>query len=228
MSYQTLLSLKDKTFSDKKVLVIGAGWMAQQYCNALAQMGIRNVCVVSRSEKSAKKCCKKFMFQPYYGGYKQCLPNLDTFDLVIVATPVHELVSAASTAIECGNLNVLVEKPGSLYVNDLEQLGQETKKSGGRVRIAYNRLKYPSYWKLKELIQQDGGITSCRYTFTELIRSIDFNKEKQDAYERWGIANSLHVIGMAHSLIGMPKELSDYRQGSLSWHLLVPDSLGPA
>jgi hypothetical protein len=35
---------------------------------------------------------------------------------------------------------------------------------------------------------------------------------------RWGIANSLHVIGMAHGLIGMPKEWSGYRRGSLPWH----------
>jgi hypothetical protein len=29
----------------------------------------------------------------------------------------------------------------------------------------------------------------------------------QDVYQRWGIANSLHVIAMAHTLIGMPKSM---------------------
>lgn len=36
--------------------------------------------------------------------------------------------------------------------------------------------------------------------------------------ERWGIANSLHVISMAHDLIGLPKEMQTYRFGKLDWH----------
>lgn len=218
MSYQMLLSIKDIDFSKKKVLIIGAGWMAEQYCIALEHMGISNVCVVSNSEKSAKTCCEKFGFQPYYGGYEKCLSVMKLLDLVIIATPIHDLVPAALAAIECGNLNILVEKPGSLYTEPLEELQEKAENRGARVRIAYNRLIYPSYWKLKELVQEDGGITSCRYTFTELIRSINFEKDRKDVYRRWGIANSLHVIGMAHSLIGMPKELFSRRQGSLPWH----------
>ena len=36
--------------------------------------------------------------------------------------------------------------------------------------------------------------------------------------ERWGIANSLHVISMAHYLIGLPKEMQAYQYGKLDWH----------
>lgn len=218
MPYKTLLSIKDRDFSDKKVLVIGAGWMAEQYCQALAQMGIRNVCVVSRSEKSVRICCKKFGFQPFHGGYEKCLPDLGTFDLVIVATPVHELKPATMRAIECGNKNILVEKPASLYSNELFEWAKHSDDRNARIRIAYNRLVYPNLWKLKELVQSEGGITSCRYTFTELVRTINFNNNQSDVYERWGIANSLHVISMAHDLIGLPKEIQPYRFGKLDWH----------
>ncbi|MCE5226791.1 MAG: hypothetical protein LLG05_13165, partial [Porphyromonadaceae bacterium] len=37
-------------------------------------------------------------------------------------------------------------------------------------------------------------------------------------YQRWGVANSLHVIAMAHSLIGMPRSMRAYQRGRLSWH----------
>lgn len=218
MPYKKLLSIKDKDFSNKKVLIIGAGWMAEQYCIALTQMGIRNVCVVSRSEKSAKTCCEKFEFQPFHGGYEKCLPELDTFDLVIVATPVHELKPGAMRAIECGNKNILVEKPASLYSSELFEWAKQSNDRNVRIRIAYNRLVYPNLWKLKELVQSEGGITSCRYTFTELVHTINFDNNRTDVYERWGIANSLHVISMAHDLIGQPKEIQTYQYGKLDWH----------
>ncbi|MCK5375199.1 MAG: Gfo/Idh/MocA family oxidoreductase [Alphaproteobacteria bacterium] len=218
MPYKTLLSIKDRDFSDKKVLVIGAGWMAEQYCQALAQMGIRNVCVVSRSEKSVRICCKKFGFQPFHGGYEKCLPELGTFGLVIVATPVHELKPAAMRAVECGNKNILVEKPASLYSSELFEWAKQSDVLNARIRIAYNRLAYPNLWKLKELVQSEGGVTSCRYTFTELVHTINFNNNEPDVYQRWGISNSLHVISMAHELIGMPEEIRTFCFGELEWH----------
>lgn len=218
MPYKTLLSIKDRDFSDKKILIIGAGWMSEQYCIALTQMGIRSVCVVSRSEKSARSCCEKFGFQPYHGGYEKCLPELGTFDLVIVATPVHELKRAAMRTVECSNKNILVEKPASLYSNELFEWAKQSDDRNARIRIAYNRLAYPNLWKLKELVQSEGGITSCRYTFTELVHTINFDNNRTDVYERWGIANSLHVISMAHDLIGLPKEMQTYQFGKLDWH----------
>ncbi len=218
MPYNTLLSIKDIDFSGKKVLVIGAGWMAEQYCIALTHMGIKNVCVMSRSEKSARKCCANFDFQPRHGGYEKCLPGLGTFDLVIVATPVHELKPAALKAVECGNKNILVEKPASLYPNELFEWAKYSDDRNVRIRIAYNRLVYPNLWKLKELVQSEGGISSCRYTFTELVHTINFNNNQPDVYERWGISNSLHVISMAHYLIGLPEEIQTYQFGKLDWH----------
>jgi predicted dehydrogenase len=218
MPNKTLLSIKDIDFSNKKVLIIGAGWMAEQYCIALVQMGIKDVCVLSLSEKSAKRCYDKFGFQPYHGGYERCLPDLGTFDLVIVATPVHELRPAVMRAIDCGNKNILVEKPGSLYSTELFDWAKHSDDRHAKIRVAYNRLVYPNLWKLKDLTKLEGGITSCRYTFTELVHTINFNNNRTDVYERWGIANSLHVISMAHDLIGLPKEMKSYQFGKLDWH----------
>ncbi len=192
--------------------------MAEQYCVALTEMGIKDVCVVSRSEKSSKVCCDKYGYQPHYGGYEKCLLELGKFDLVIVATPVHELKPAAMQAVECGNKNILVEKPASLYSSELFEWAEQSDDRNARIRIAYNRLVYPNLWKLKALVQSEGGITSCRYTFTEMVHTINFNNNQTDVYERWGIANSLHVISMTHDLIGLPKEMQPYRFGKLDWH----------
>lgn len=50
------------------------------------------------------------------------------------------------------------------------------------------------------------------------MHTINFNNNQTDVYERWGIANSLHVISMANDLIGLPKEMQSYRFGKLDWH----------
>jgi len=77
---------------------------------------------------------------------------------------------------------------------------------------------YPSLWYLKHCAESEGGITSCFYMFTEWVHGIDFDNNPAIVYERWGIANSLHVIAMAHDLIGLPRQVTAFRSGCLPWH----------
>jgi len=137
-------------------------------------------------------------------------------DLTIIATPINSLLPMAKAALDSGQDNILIEKPGSLYLKDLQSLDKSSK--GKRVRIAYNRLVYPNLHKLKQLVEEEGGITSCNFNFTERVQTINFNKENKEVYSRWGIANSLHVISMALDFIGKPKEFLFYQAGKLDWH----------
>ena len=125
-------------------------------------------------------------------------------------------MDVAKLAIDSGQKKILIEKPGSLYSDKLisfsKQLTDQT------VRIGYNRLLYPSFHKLKSLTEQEGGIISCNFNFTEWIHTINFERYSSEVYSRWGISNSLHVISMAMELIGMPKSLSSFQQGTLDWH----------
>jgi predicted dehydrogenase len=218
MSYKILIHINELDSSSKQVVIIGAGWMADQYCKALQAMNIHSVTVVSRKEESAKQCCDKYGYQPRHGGYRDVLPTLLETDLIIIAIPIHELKPAAEFASNLGYHNILVEKPGSLYSDTLQDWAHKENKQNTRIRVAFNRHTYPSLWKLKELAEIDGGITSCHYTFTEWVHTINFHNNMQDVYQRWGIANSLHVIAMAHTLIGIPKNMSNYQSGALSWH----------
>ena len=215
-SYYRLLQINTFDFRHRSVLLIGASWMAHQFARALKSFDIREVTVISRKETSAKQFHKEYGFNTLTGGFEENLPELPPFDLVIIATPVHVLLPAASCAIQYNQTNLLIEKPGSVYPEKLAQFKEngETQK----VRIGYNRLLYPNFHKLKELVKMEGGVSSCRYTFTEWLHSIDFEKDEPEAYERWGISNSLHVISMAHELIGFPCELSTFHKGHLSWH----------
>lgn len=215
-SYDLLANIASLKFEDRSVLVIGAGWMARQYALALSRMKIRDVTIVSKSKDKVSQLCSEFGFHPFVGGYEKLIPEVKKMDLTIVATPVHYLLPAATLAAKFGQQNILIEKPGSLYHQELGSAAKSLKKM--RVRVAYNRLVYPNFHKLKQLVDSEGGITSCKFTFTEWVHTIDFSKESRDVYSRWGIANSLHVIAMAFELVGMPKEISARQHGGFDWH----------
>lgn len=219
MFYDTLLKIDKLDYRDKRVLLIGGGYIGGEFCKALRAMRIEKATVITLSKETASQRQKEYGYPAFSGGYFNVIPELaNPFDLVIVATPVHELKPAAEEAIKAGNKNILVEKPAALYSSSLEDWEREIPEDT-RVRIAYNRLVYPSLWKLKEIIsKRKEQITSCFYTFTEWTNTINFNNNKPQCYQRWGITNSLHVISMAHSIIDLPDEFFAERTGSLPWH----------
>jgi len=215
-NYNWLTNIASQNFEKKSIILIGTGPMARQYAIAFTKMNISNVTVISKNEKETTDFSNSFEFNVLHGGYDNYLPKLKKVDLVIVVTPIPQLLDATKLAIQTGQTNILVEKPGALYPEKLTSFSKEI--TNQKVRIGYNRLLYPSFHKLKFLAEQEGGITSCTFNLTEWVHRINFEKYPSEVYERWGISNSLHVISMAFELIGMPKNLFTYHSGKLNWH----------
>jgi predicted dehydrogenase len=214
-NYNWLTNLPIRNFQDKSIILIGTGPMAKEYAIAFKKMNIHNVTVISKIEKETTDFSTSFDFKVLHGGYKKHLPTLPKSDLVVIVTPIPQLLDTAQIAIDSGQTNILIEKPGSLYSDELlsfsKQLTTQT------VRIGYNRLLYPSFHKLKSIVKEE-RITSCHFDFTDWVHTIDFKKYPSNVYSRWGISNSLHLISMAMELIGMPKILTPHNFGSLDWH----------
>jgi len=213
--YEKLANIDSNNFQNKSVLIIGSGYIALEYVKALKKLKIKNIEILSKSENSLdNKVLSEYKI--IFGGFEKKINLIEKKDLTIIATPINLLVKAATLAIKSGQENILIEKPGSLFKTDLIILEKLIKKQ--KVRIAYNRLFYPNFQKLKILSKIDGGITSCKFDFTEWVHTIPFGKYKKDVYRRWGISNSLHVISMAMELIGMPKKITTSQHGNLKWH----------
>ncbi len=213
--YEKLANIDSNNFQNKSVLIIGSGYIALEYVKALKKLKIKNIEILSKSKNSLdNKVLSEYKI--IFGGFEKKINLIEKKDLTIIATPINLLVKAATLAIKSGQENILIEKPGSLFKTDLIILEKLIKKQ--KVRIAYNRLFYPNFQKLKILSKIDGGITSCKFDFTEWVHTIPFGKYKKDVYRRWGISNSLHVISMAMELIGMPKKITTSQHGNLKWH----------
>lgn len=190
--------------------------MAEEYLKTLNHLKITNVTILGNSIRKTQKLSKKYGFACCYGGYKKNLPKITKKDLTIISLPIPLIVDATEMCLKFGQENLLLEKPGSLYIKPLNDL--KNKISTQTVRIGYNRLFYQSLEKLKTQIIKDGGINSCNFTMTEWIEKIDFKKYPKEILQRWGIANSIHVLSMVFNLIGFPKKMESFQNGKLLWH----------
>jgi len=215
-AYEDLTKVNLLDFSKKSVLIIGAGYIANQYAIALSKLKIKNVTILGKSKENLQKFKEFPNFEIIPGGYETNLSKIKKKDLVIIATPIEELMKTTKKVIENGHSRILIEKPGSVFKNDLLELKKIIKKE--KVRIAYNRFFYLSFHKLLSLVESEGGITSCKFDFTEWLHTIEIEKYNTKICNRWGISNSLHVISMVLGLIGMPKKISTCQMGSLEWH----------
>ena len=215
-NYDWLTNIGKLHFDNKKTLIIGGGEIAKQYALALLKYDISDITIISNTGKNISAFCDENNITLLKGGFEKHLPNVTKMDLVVVTTPIPLLINATKLALDNGQDNILIEKPGSLYSDELSSLSKNYPDQ--RIRIAYNRLVYPNFHKLKKLTNSEGGITSCRFTFTEWLDRIDFEKDEPEVYQRWGISNSLHVISMVFDLIGLPKEITSKQSGKTSWH----------
>ena len=191
------------------VLVVGAGEMAAEYLKVLRALGVP-ASVASRGEKRAKELAESFGAPWTAGGLPDAVPGK-----AIVAVSPQALAEVARELAARGCRSILLEKPGALSSTELAGLPAST-------TIAYNRRFYPSVEAARTAIAEDGGVLSGSFEFTELEdRVLPSAAEKgfpPEVLERWGVANSLHVIDLFLFLAGRPSDWQARRAGSLEWH----------
>jgi predicted dehydrogenase len=205
-------------FSGCAATVVGYGFMGKHYVKALRALGVGQVQVCSRPEGPLAELRGVPGVTTVPGGYQSFDTAALPGELGIVATPTADLVAAALHLAACGFRKILIEKPVSLWSTQIRQLDDSLRDLGVESVCAYNRLAYPSFLEARARTCQEGGITSCTYTFTEIIGADWTDRYPAEELARWGIANSLHLIGMAHGLIGLPARWNGHRSGRLSWH----------
>ena len=120
--------------------------------------------------------------------------------------------------MEHGTQIILVEKPGGLIVPEIVALGEKAKKYSANLYIAYNRRFYASVLKAKQMIEEDGGVLSGNFEFTEWSHVIAPLEKAPGVKENWFLANSTHVVDLAFYLLGKPISMSTYAGDAVEWH----------
>lgn len=202
---------------NKTLWLVGAGKMAQDYAKVLHGLGVEFE-VVGRGESSAQRFHEVTGKEVVTGGIHSILETYGAPEQAFVAVNVEHLAEVSGALISHGTRRLLIEKPGGVSIDEINQLGALAEQHHAEVLVAYNRRFYASTHKVKEAILEDGGAVSCIFEFTEWSHVIGPSVRGPGVKENWFLANSTHVVDLAFHLCGFPKEISARVGGSLDWH----------
>lgn len=197
------------------VWLIGSGKMAQDYAKVLEALDT-TFKVIGRGADSSSIFSKQMGIQVQTGGVKKALERQDAPETAIVAVRPPDHFEVSSTLIKAGTRRILLEKPGGLYFEQIRLLNEIAVNFSANVWLAYNRRFYASTLKAEEMIEEDGGITSVQFEFTE--RSHLFTNNPIKELEYLFLGNSTHVVDLVFHMCGIPNDWESWRSGSLEWH----------
>ncbi|GET21576.1 myo-inositol 2-dehydrogenase [Prolixibacter denitrificans] len=203
---------------NNKTWLVGASQMAVEYTKVLKALG-EDFLVIGRGNASAINFYEQTNIKPITGGIENFINSKpEKPNSAIVSVGIEKLKFVTELLIRFGIKKILVEKPGGLNINEVIELNSIAKTFNAIVFIGYNRRFYSSVIKSKEIIQEDGGLKSFNFEFTEWSHVIQNLKKAPGVKESWFIGNSSHVIDTAFYIGGKPKQMSSYTSGELSWH----------
>lgn len=205
--------------SQSTILLVGSGPMAVEYAKVFQSLGIGMV-VVGRGKPSADKFTAATGLPVSLGGIDAWLADTSNElpERAVVAVGEKWIGATARALMERGIRHLLLEKPGGHDADDIRSVHAKAKEIGATVYVGYNRRFYAAVEAAKNIIQEDGGVTSFNFEFTEWGHVISAIEKEEGVKEQWFLSNSTHVIDLAFYLGGTPKKLSAYSVGGLDWH----------
>lgn len=199
------------------ILLVGAGPMAVQYAKVLQGME-KPFVVVGRSQQSADAFNTQVGVQPLTGGVENFFPSVQPITHAIVSVSVEQLEYSSTYLLNKGVKHLLVEKPGAMTLEAIERIKVLAQSLGASIYIAYNRRFLSSVIKARELIEEDGGVTSFNFEITEWSDTIQKIPKAEGVKENWFFANTSHVTDLAFYLGGKPRQMATFTAGDLPWH----------
>lgn len=189
--------------------------MAKAYLKVLNTLK-EKIIVVGRDATKVDTLAKQYGGVGYGGGIKALEKiNCGEIELAIIASSIDSLAENTIGCLQHGICKVLVEKPGGLDLSELYQVKNKLSDST-ILRFAHNRRHYASVKTLKKRLENE-KIEGCFFDFTELSEFLRLNRPAS-IIQRWGFANSIHVIDTTFYLIGSPLEIKCLRSGGFEKH----------
>jgi len=206
----------------KQICLIGAGPMAVDYAKVLKELNADFV-VISRGKEKAEEFKKQFGCEVITGGLENYIGKGGKLpEYAINSVGIDKLAETTKALLNGGVKNILLEKPGVAYAEEIHELNDLVLQKKASVQLAYNRRFYQSTLAAKKIIKEDGGVVSFNFEFTEWSHSIAniLHLKTEAEMQNWFLGNSTHVIDMAFYLGGVPKEIAAFHSGkeNLDWH----------
>lgn len=198
------------------IVIVGVGPIGIEYAKIFKALG-HQIVVLGRSEKGCTAFLEATGIEAVPNGLAS--PQGQTLPATaVVAVSEAQLGQVVLQLIERGVKSILVEKPGAGAPAELRVVADAAAKAGCDVRIAYNRRFHASTHAAKRIIEEDGGVNTFHFEFTEWSHRIEPITKEPGVKEEWFFHNSSHVVDLAFYLGGWPKEMKSWSAGNLSWH----------
>ena len=203
----------------KRVLLVGAGNMAEEYVKILKDLDVY-LEVIGNGKKNAEKIRNEYGVSVSEGGLENYMESNDitSFDYAINAVNTRNLGRVSVELLRAGVKNCLIEKPGFISKEESEEVLSYS--ADKNVYIAYNRRFYESVNRGREIIKEDGGVKSFSFEFTEWRHVFD-SLPRKEYLEYLFLANSSHVVDLAFFLAGgLPETVTSIVSGAgtIDWH----------
>jgi hypothetical protein len=189
-----------------KVLLVGAGYMAEEYVKVLNHLKI-DFDLVGNGKKKVKILEKIYNRKFFWGGIEKF--NFKTqYTHCAICVNEKKIFKVVRSIAKTNIKNILVEKPGGDNLSEIQKINKLSKLKNLKIYIGYNRRFYETILFLKKKIVQDKGIISANFSFTEWTDKILKLKYENDIYRKWFYFNSLHILDLVFYLIGWPKKIN--------------------
>lgn len=197
---------------DNKVLLLGAGYMGKEYSKVLDKLSVEYD-VLTRSSKTAEEFYEARGKKVICCDLSEFLQRKNNYTHVINAYKTKALVESNMLLLRAGFDNILSEKPVALTVSGMEDLCNYAAELESKIYVAYNRRFYQSVFEAEKIIQEDGGLKSIDFEFTEWTHCFGVSSLTKEFIDGLLVGNSGHVIDLAWFFAGRPKKyafISDY------------------
>jgi UDP-2-acetamido-3-amino-2,3-dideoxy-glucuronate N-acetyltransferase len=201
---------KDKTGSNKRICVVGAGQWGKNHVKTLNELGSLGGIVESK-EAIRSAMTNQYPHAVIYDNLNKALEaGMDGF---VVATPAETHFGIAKTIVE-NRKPVLVEKPLCLNSKDAKTLVNLARENGVNLMVGHVLLFHPAIRKIKSLIQEN-KIGKLQYLYSNRLNLGTVRKEENIL---WSFAP--HDISIFQHFIGaMPASVMSSGGAFLQPHI---------
>ena len=195
------------------VAIIGTGWIAESHIESFLQMpDVKIVAAADLIDGKAERFMKHYGVEGvrYYHDHKELLANEKNLDAVDICTYNKTHAECTIAALEAG-INVLVEKPMCVTLDEAVAMCRAEKKSGKLLSIGFQPRMDPNMKMIKKIVES-GALGNIYYIQTgggrrRGIPGSTFIEEKTAGIGALGDIGC-YSLDMVLNAIGYPKPLT--------------------
>lgn len=196
-----------------RVCVVGCGVISGNHIPSLQKLDnveIVALCDVNRSRAEARKAQFELTATKIYESYETMLDELKP-DAVHLLTP-HYLHTEMTLAALSRDINVFLEKPTCIKLEDIEKLKDAEKNSNARVCVSFQTRYNETVQKAKEIVDRDGGALNG---FGTVVWNRSDDYYAADAWRgKWEtegggamINQAIHTVDLLCFFLGKPQKI---------------------